>query len=449
MMTQKASFRLFTMIIIFSFACNFATGLTNGGNGPKNFTAALTAPDVVLLTWDAVEGATGYILELSIDKGDSVSIVALPPERTNYEDLTAPELGNLTYQVQVIMESGPAGTSQVSIESGERQPNPLTVIPEYDEKNATTTMIGTEGGTASLIDANKVEYTLVIPQGALSADTEIRMTAVSAIQDWPLDGNQLGAVRLEPEGLVLNDAAILAIGIPFDVNPALAIVGYEFDVNGQEFHLQPSDDENGLTNKLPAMGAHLASLALQKPNHNVSMPVGNFKVSGVGQASGKNAANLVKKNAPKNKDAASKQKRAAKAVVDNELTPLTVIDEVAPLPVVAEVFYVQGTSGPVEFVGEVCIDKPFELAETFETGSGTVSFAPTSRLSGIVSDTSNSGGCEQSGSGNYVITFDEKGAGTIKFSLAMSAVCPPYTVSKPYNFQLPLIPLVAGSKCTE
>ena len=68
----------------------------------------LTAPDVVLLTWDAVEGATGYILELSIDKGESIPIVALPPERTSYEDLTAPELGNLTYQVQVVTESGPA-----------------------------------------------------------------------------------------------------------------------------------------------------------------------------------------------------------------------------------------------------------------------------------------------------------------------------------------------------
>ena len=59
-----------------------------------------------------------------------------------------------------------------------------------------------------------------------------------------------------------------------------------------------------------------------------------------------------KKNAPKNKDAASKQKRAAKAVVDDELTPLTVIDdELAPLLVTAEVFTVSGTSGSGNFRG--------------------------------------------------------------------------------------------------
>ena len=150
------------------------------------------------------------------------TIIALPPELTSYEDLTAPELSNLTYQVQVVTELGPAGKSQVSIETGERQPNPVTVTPEYDEKNATTTVLGTQGGTASLIDSNEVEYTLVIPAGALSADTEIRMTAVTSIQDWPLDGDAIGGVRLEPEGLVLNDVAILTIGIPFEVDPALA-----------------------------------------------------------------------------------------------------------------------------------------------------------------------------------------------------------------------------------
>ena len=231
-------------------------------------------------------------------RASSNQIIALPPELTSYEDLTAPELSNLTYQVEAITESGTPGKSQVSIETGERQPNPLTVVPEYDEKNATTTVLGTEGGTASLIDANKVEYTLVIPQGALSADTEIRMTAVTAIQDWPLDGDAIGGVSLEPEGLVLNDAAILTIGFPVDVNPDLAIVGYEFDANGQEFHLQPSEEDKGLTDISPSTGAHLASLAFQQPIRRIVLPVIELKVNGVGQASGKNAANLVQKKCP-------------------------------------------------------------------------------------------------------------------------------------------------------
>jgi hypothetical protein len=109
-------------------------------------------------------------------------------------------------------------------------------------------------------------------------------------------------------------------------------------------------------------------------------------------------------------------------------------------------YKVSGTSGPVTFEGVVCIDQPFELAETFETGDGTVSFAPTSPTTGVVSDTSNSGGCDQSGIGNYETTFDEKGAGILKWTITMTASCPPYTVTKPFSFELPLQP-APGLSC--
>ena len=60
-----------------SFSCNFVSNLANSGSGPQNLTAELTAPDVVLLTWDAVEGATGYAIEASIDGGESFPIINL------------------------------------------------------------------------------------------------------------------------------------------------------------------------------------------------------------------------------------------------------------------------------------------------------------------------------------------------------------------------------------
>ncbi len=322
MMNAKSIYRLFTMIIVFSFACSFATGLTNEG-GPDNFTAVLTASDIVMLKWDAVEGATGYILELSIDDGDSFPIIALPSERTSYEDLTAPEMGNLTYQVQAVTESGPAGKSQVSIATGRREPNPLTVNPEYDEENAIATVIGVQGGTVSLVDSKGVEYTFSIPEGALSSDTEIRMTAVTAIQDWPLDGDAIGAVRLEPEGLILNDVAILTIGIPVDVNPDLAIVGFAFQGDGQDFHLQPSDEENGLTVRLPSGSAHLARPDIQPPPiRRIVLPVMELKVGGVGQASGDSVSQYAKDHSPTNSVAALEQKWAAEAIADDELAPL-------------------------------------------------------------------------------------------------------------------------------
>ena len=61
---------------------------------------------------------------------------------------------------------------------------------------------------------------------------------------------------MEPEGLVLNDVAILTIGFPVDVNPDLSIVGFAFQADGQEFHLQPLDEVSGLTNKLPSAGGY-------------------------------------------------------------------------------------------------------------------------------------------------------------------------------------------------
>jgi hypothetical protein len=313
---------ILVFLIIFSLSCAFVTQPLSGGGGPKNFTAALTAPDVVMLKWDAVDGASGYILELSIDNGESFSIVALPPERTSYEDLTAPEKRNLIYQVQVVTESGTGGKNQVSIETDERQPNPMTVTPEYDEENAVATTVGAQGGEVSLVDSKEVQYTLSIPAGALSSDTEIRMTAVNSIQDWPMESEAIGAVRLEPEGLILNDVAILTIGFPVDLNPGLTTVGFAFEADGQEFHLQPTDQEKSLTNILPSEGGHLARPVFQKPKNIVRMPVVELKVGGLGQTDHQSVSKFVKDHAPTDSGAALEQKWAAEAIADDELAPI-------------------------------------------------------------------------------------------------------------------------------
>lgn len=322
MLNTRIIARLFMLLVLVSVSCDFATGLVGGGDGPANFTAALTAPDVVSLRWDTVEGATGYILELSMDDGESIPIVGLPAEYTSYEDLSAPQKSKLTYQIQVLTQAGPAGKSKVEIETGERTPNPLTVQPTYDEENAVAVTVGVRGGNVSLIDSNGVEYALAIPEGALSVDTEIRMTAISTIEDWPLDGNAIGGVRLEPEGLVLNDVAILTMGIPVDIEPDLALVGFAFEVDGQEFHLQPSDQEKGQTNTLPFAGTHLARPVFQQPKHIVRLPVMELKVGGVGQTTEASVSDIVKNNAPSDAGDALEQKWAAEAIADDELAPL-------------------------------------------------------------------------------------------------------------------------------
>ncbi len=163
---------------------------------------------------------------------------------------------------------------------------------------------------------------LSIPEGALSADTEIRMTAVTSIQDWPLDGNAIGAVRLEPEGLILNDVAILTMGFPVDVDPDLAIVGFAFEADGQEFHLQQTDQQKGLTDNLPSEGSHLARPVFQQPKNVVRMPLVELDARGVSRTSHRSVSNFTRDHAPSDAAAALEQKRAAEDVADDELAPL-------------------------------------------------------------------------------------------------------------------------------
>lgn len=307
-------------VLVTSISCSFVTGLASGGGAPENLTAELTAPDVVRLTWDAVEGATGYLIEMSIEDSEFFPIVSFAAEYTNYEDLTAPEKSRLQYRVQAVKESGLGGTSTVTIETQERVPDPLAVTPIYEE-NTVSEVIGPQGGTLHMVDSNGVEYTLSIPEGALSIETEIRMTPVAEIQGWPLDGDSLGAVKLEPEGLILNEVATLSIGFPFDVNPSLSIVGIAFQASGEEFHLSFSSKDDLSTTQQLRGGSHLASL-LVAPKNIVRMPVVELKINGTGQSSGSNASQLVKENAPSDPGAAFQQKQAASDVVDNELTPL-------------------------------------------------------------------------------------------------------------------------------
>jgi hypothetical protein len=310
-----------------SLACSFAPNLLGSSSGPQNLKAELTAPDVVLLTWDSVEGASGYLIEASIDGDESFPLIALPSEHTSFEHLTAPEKADLRYQVQVVTEKGPGGKSSVDITTGERIPNPLKVDPLYQEENSISAILRTQGGTLSAVDSRGVEYTLVIPQGAVTVDTEISMTPVSDIKDWPLDGDWLGAVKLEPEGLVLNDAATLSIGIPSDVARNLSIVGFQHQGKGEEFHLSFSGVQDNATGENSPKGlAHLSKPAL-KPKMIIINPVIEFKVHGAGQTSGNKASQLVKENAPTKSGDAFQQKQSANSVVEDELAPLSDVNK--------------------------------------------------------------------------------------------------------------------------
>lgn len=332
---------LMVFILLVGVACNFNNGgpTTEAGNtlnasstetsapvvnekdGPPGFSATLAAPDVVLLQWQAVENATGYDLQLDFGNGGFATIALLPPDATSFEDIMAAPDSELTYRLQTLTASGPAGATQLSIITQPRQPNPLTVKPTYDEKAAVSDMIGPSGGTLSVTDAKGVTYTLDIPAGRLTEETEIRMTPVAAITDWPLNGEPFGGVLLEPVGLRLEDAATLTIsGGSVNAAPDMAAVGFAMDVNGQEFHLRPSYPATTETSSHLFGGAHFA-LRKQTDWKGMVINLKELMGYGSGESDAGVAADLVKTSSPTDEESADAQKEAA-VQVEDELEPI-------------------------------------------------------------------------------------------------------------------------------
>jgi hypothetical protein len=106
-----------------------------------------------------------------------------------------------------------------------------------------------------------------------------------------------------------------------------------------------------------------------------------------------------------------------------------------------QAYTVSAQSGPVTFSGQICsLDKPFVLNGTFANGSETQSFTPSNATGGAVEESGNSGGCTQSGGGSYTVTFNEQGSGELQWTETVTGSCPPYSSTKTYTFNVPLIP---------
>ena len=180
-------------------------GSGGGGGGPKGFTAEAPPYGSVKLKWEAVEGAQIYVLEQQLEGHDNfIPVMALSAAQTNYEDYLAPQESKLTYRLQTVSDGKLGGYSTASVKTASVLPNPLTVQATFAEDQTVTQSIGPEGGSMSLTDQNGVLYELKVPAGAVQAATDFTLTPVSDVQVWPLDGPNLGSVRIGPEGLDLN-----------------------------------------------------------------------------------------------------------------------------------------------------------------------------------------------------------------------------------------------------
>jgi hypothetical protein len=291
-------------------------------DGPAGFSAVLAAPDFVALSWTTTAEAVGYKLQIVFNGMDPLTIAYLPKDATSFTHYLAPESSLLTYRLQTITASGPAGASSLQIATQAHAPNPLVVQAAFTESGTVSAVIGAAGGTLETTDARGVVYTLVIPPQALDGDLEIKMTPVSTIDAWPLDGHLLGGVRLEPEGWLLNELAYLTIRVPAAQVSKLPTVGFAFNGSGAEFHLTQAYTGLSPLSSAGGGGSRQARPVALLAAGAFNLPIMELRSTGLGATGADAAAALALKDAPTDSRDAADQKAAVTDVVLDELEPL-------------------------------------------------------------------------------------------------------------------------------
>jgi hypothetical protein len=297
------------------------------GNGPGGFSAEATSADSVKLSWQAVDGATSYHVTVATNGGTALTVIDLPSTTTEYEDfLVAPDSQHI-YAVEAVGDSTSIGQSVANVTTPARQPNPLQVLVEFDTSATVSQKIGPAGGTISVLDSSSVSYELSIPPNALEQEMDISLIPLSDLSEWPLDGEMIGAIGIEPEGLVLNEPAILTITPPSATIPdGFATVGFSFEGYGGEFALRPVNDSATGSSYIPGVSAHLARPQAQSFQDAVRQWLSELRPTGAGQVSPDQAAELVQQNPPSDSSAAFDQKDAASLANEDDLTPLPRIE---------------------------------------------------------------------------------------------------------------------------
>ncbi len=286
---RRKNFFVVSMAILLMAACGISTpagqGNTPGDNNTPvatTFGAEATSANSVLLSWPAAAGAEKYILDLQMDAGEFLPVAELSPDQTSYEHIGVPEAFKLTYRLRVQTASETSAGQTLTITTPEATPDPLKVqgtdyenitwVPptpdpadpfadpskyyppgfdpahpeDYDysalmQQVRTSADIGPEGGALKITTPDNITFELIIPPGALEESTYIQLIPVETIDGLPFTGGLTGAVRIEPDGLLLDRPATLRITRP-DSAPlpeGMVQVAFGFDGSGQEFHLQP------------------------------------------------------------------------------------------------------------------------------------------------------------------------------------------------------------------
>lgn len=167
--------------------------------------------------------------------GLSVEVTGLLPRTTyTFRILAADEGGNLS-------EDGPT-TTVTTLDTAPPLDLGLTLAPDRAFQNSLVDTRSSDG-YASARGPDGTQYNLRVPQGALLSAEPIVMTPIVDADNLPGDGQLVAGVKLEPEGLLLREAAILQIVLPDDADrPAVGQeVPMAFEGDGEAVRLAGLD----------------------------------------------------------------------------------------------------------------------------------------------------------------------------------------------------------------
>ncbi|MEO5703621.1 MAG: hypothetical protein ABIZ52_03915 [Candidatus Limnocylindrales bacterium] len=107
-----------------------------------------------------------------------------------------------------------AGSPGIALAGRTVHGGPIDVSVVLDAGAKAEKVIPVEGGTLSAIGADGTIYSLMFPADALLVETTISLTPVASADGLPFGGTRTYAVQLGPDGLSLNNYAVLTITPP-------------------------------------------------------------------------------------------------------------------------------------------------------------------------------------------------------------------------------------------
>jgi hypothetical protein len=118
------------------------------------------------------------------------------------------------------------------------EPNPINVTPILEEGNSASTLVFPDRETSLSVTASDgTIFTLTFPTNAVLSPVEVTMTPVVDLEGFPEGAENILAVHLTPDGLILMEPATLSIQ---PVSAQHEFTAFTTFSGGKDLHLSPS-----------------------------------------------------------------------------------------------------------------------------------------------------------------------------------------------------------------